>query len=166
MDFAGYDALNQMQQLLSELDAAERELIEQRGAVDEAAQRIAAAEQEVSAARENAKRAYTEIRRRENELALLHASFAPTLERREQLVQSLEQRRAALEQAHHKRLEGEEQAACIFYALQDLERGAQESEARRGALRLTIEQLQAELAELEARITSERAGREHLAREH
>lgn len=162
----GYDALNAMQQLLSEIDTAERELVEQRAAVDAAEQRIGATEQEIAAARENARRANAEVRRRQNELALLHAAFAPTLARREELVKSLDQRRADLEHAHQKRLEGEEQAACIACALDELARNAQESEGRRATLRLAIEELQSELAELEAHIADENAGRAHLAQEH
>jgi hypothetical protein len=106
VEFSGYDALTSMQQLLSELDTAEREVGEQRIAVDEAERRIGATEQEIAAARENAQRAYGEIRRRENELALLRASFSPTLTRREELLASLDQRRAALENAQQHRLEG------------------------------------------------------------
>jgi chromosome segregation ATPase len=166
VEFAGYDALTAMQQLLSELDAAEREVGEHRVAVDEAEQRIGATEQEIVAAKENAQRAYGEIRRRENELALLHAAFAPTLARREELLASLDQRRAALESAQQQRLEGEEQAACIACALDELTRSTQEAQARGAALRLTIAQLQAELHDLEEHVASERAGHAHLAEQH
>jgi chromosome segregation ATPase len=166
VEFASYDALTAMQQLLSELDAAEREVSEQRVAVDEAERRIGASEQEIVAARENAQRAYGEIRRRENELALLQAAFAPTLARREELLASLDQRRSALGNAQQQRLEGEEQAACIAAALDDLTRSSQESEARCADLRLTIAQLQNELHDLEEHVASERAGHAHLAEQH
>jgi chromosome segregation ATPase len=166
VEFAGYDALTAMQQLLSELDAAEREVGEQRIAVDEAERRIGASEQEIVAARENAQRAYGEIRRRENELTLLRAAFAPTLTRREELLASLDQRRASLENAQQQRLEGEEQAACIAAALEDLTRNSQDAQARCAELRLTIAQLQNELRDLEEHVASERAGHAQLAEQH
>ncbi|HEY0798341.1 MAG TPA: hypothetical protein VGD50_04275 [Candidatus Baltobacteraceae bacterium] len=165
MEFSGYDAVHEMQTLLSELDAAERELAAQRNAVDASAQLISATEQEIKAARENAARAQAEVRRRENELSTLRSSFAPTLVRREEIQTVLGQRRRALEEAQQRRREGEEQFACLAVAVDDLTRTSQESRARRAALALMIEQLTAELRELDARLGTEDAERARLDEE-
>lgn len=152
--------------LLADLEAAERQIVDHRNDIESAIQSIVAAREQTIASARDADQTETEVARRERELEDLRADLERLSGEEREMQASVAEQRTLLASTRERRISFEERATQLAQTIITSGRTAEQARNRAAEIRETLVRLQQELVEAEQTASFHDTQREQARAEH